>query len=786
MAPDLILVLLLTVGAVVVFATGVLRTDIAALGILVLVAVLGLAPPERALGGFANPAVLAVAGMYVISAALSRTGVADWLGDRVLRIAGTGERGLMMAVVLVSGALSGFINNIGVAAMMLPVTMRIARHTGVAPSRLLIPMVLGAQLGGFTTLIGTSANLLAADVLVDAGYEPFSLFSFAPVGVALLLAGALLLLFLAPRSLPVRSPGTSGPLRPGLREGAGLEERFFRLTLNPASRLDGRTLSESLIGSALGVHVLAVERADGSERRLAPGPGTVLRAGDHLLVQGRPEFFMELRGRRHLASDGAPAPFHWLAAGDRRLARVRVAADDPLVGRTLNEADFRNEQKALVLSIRRDGHKRRTHVQDERILAGDDLLLQATEERLEELQRAGRFATLERLEPDEAVAQFELDRRLWSLRVTPDSLLTGRRLGETRVGDAIGLMVLAVGRDGPEGEAVFLPGPDTELRPGDHLLVKTRPEDLLVLRGLQRLEVDLDPDITPADLESETAGFVDVVLAPRSSLIGKTLRQAGFRRRFGMHVVAVIREGETLRVHLRDEVLRFGDALLLHGPRRKVRALAGEADLILLEEPGVGPPDRSLAPRSLAVLALVLGPVILGWVPVAVGILGGVFLMIVTRCLTAEEAVRAVELPVVVLVAGMLALGAALEETGAAALVGEALLSGLGDGGPLVAMAALMLVAVVAGQLMPGAAVVVLLGPIAVAGALQLGVAPHALVLGITIAGTSVSSPVSQPALTLVMAPAGYRMGDYLKLGLPLTLLIFVITLLVAPLVFPF
>jgi di/tricarboxylate transporter len=786
MGLDLLLVLLLLVGTVVVFATGALRADLAALGIMVLVAVLGLAPAERALGGFANPAVLAVAGMYVISAALSRTGVADWLGDRVLRWAGTGEPRLMLAVVLVSGLLSGFINNIGVVAMMLPVTVRLARGADVAPSRLLIPMVMGAQLGGFTTLIGTSANLLAADVLADAGHAPFTLFSFTPVGATLLAGGAILLLVMAPRTLPVRRPDMPGPLRPGLREAVALQERFFRLTLPRRSRLHGLTLGESLIGSALGVHVLAVERADGSERRLAPGPETVLRSGDRLLVQGQPEFFLELRGRRHLVADQEPAPLPWLAAGDRALALVRVGPDDPLAGRTPNELDLRRQEGVLVLSLRRDDRSRRTHVHDTRVLPGDELLLQASRSRLQALAESERFPTFTFLSPAEAVARFELDRRLWSLRVTPDSLLAGRPLGDTRVGDAIGLMVLAIGRGKGGADTVLLPGPDTCLEVGDLLLVKTRPEDLLILRGLQRLEVELDPDVGPEDLESDTAGFVDVVLAPRSSLIGKTLRQVGFRRRFGLHVVAVVREGETLRTQLRDEVLRFGDALLLHGPRRSVRALAREPDLILLEEPGAGPPDARLAPRSLAVLALALGPVILGWIPVAAGILAGVFLMVATRCLTAEEAYRAVELPVVVLVAGMLALGAALESTGASTLVGAFLLEVMGEAGPHALLAALLVISALAAQLMPGPAVVVLLGPVALAGAAQLGVTPQAMVMGVAIASTSLASPVAQPSLALVMAPAGYRMTDYLALGVPTTLLVLALTLVLAPLVFPF
>jgi di/tricarboxylate transporter len=799
MTAELALVLLVLLGAVASFATGFLRVDITALLVLTLVAILGLAPADRALGGFASQAVLAVGGMYVLSAGLSRTGVADLVGARILRWAGTGESRLMLAIVLFSGVLSGFMNNVGVAAMMLPVTVKLAREAKLPPSKLLIPMALGAQLGGFTTVIGTSTNLVASDALQDAGFAPFGLLGFLPVGGPLLAAGALFLLVAAPRLLPDRVPEGPGPIRPAIREDVELEERFFRLILPARSLLDGKTLEESLIGSALGVHVLQVER--GRERILAPGPGTTLRAGDRLLVQGRPDFFEELRGRRHLAVDQRGVRPEWLEREGTGLLRLTVGAESPLVGHSVAELGLQRSHGVLVLSLRRADLRRRTHLLDTVIRPGDVLLLHGPRDRLEAFphEDGGRRGApdgsgeepggeAEFITAEDAIQRFELDDRLWALQVTDDSLFAGRRLGDTRLGDAVGMMVLAIGREGAEGEedAVLLPGPETVVEPGDRLLVKTRPEDMVVLRGLQRLDLEEDPEVSLDSLESTSAGFVEAVVAPRSSLIGKTLRQVGFRSRFGLHVVAILRDGGAIRTQLRDQTLRFGDALLLYGPRRKGRALAREADLILLHEPDPTPPEARLAPRSIFILGAAIVPVILGWLPVAVGVLAGAVGMVVTRCLTPEEAYRAVEWPVLVMVAGMLALGAALDETGAAALLGHGILTATAGLGPWGVLAALVVLSSLAAQIMPGPAVVVLMAPVALAGAAQLGVTPQAMVMGVAIASTSLASPVSQPAQALVMAPAGYRLSDYLPLGIPLTLLVALLTVLITPLVFPF
>jgi di/tricarboxylate transporter len=189
MSLEIALVFAILVSAVVMFITGWLRMDVTALLVLTLLAVTGVLTPADAFAGFSSPAVITVGGMFVISAALARTGVANVLGRQLLRVAGDRELAVVVTIMVTAGALSSIMANIGVVAMMLPVVMDIARRTSLTPSRLLLPMVLAAHLGGLTTLIGTPPNILASEALVALGLEPFGLLDFTAPGALLLLTG---------------------------------------------------------------------------------------------------------------------------------------------------------------------------------------------------------------------------------------------------------------------------------------------------------------------------------------------------------------------------------------------------------------------------------------------------------------------------------------------------------------------------------------------------------------------------------------------------------------------
>jgi di/tricarboxylate transporter len=782
MSIEIALVFFILLAAVTLFVTGWLRMDMTALLVLGLLAVTGTLSPAQAFAGFSSPAVITVGGMFVISAALARTGVANLLGRQLLRVAGEREVSLVVSIMLTAGVLSSVMNNIGVAAMLLPVVMDIARRTGLPPSRLLMPLALGALMGGLTTLIGTPPNLLASEALRAHGLEPFRLLDFTGPGVLILATGIAFVALIGVRALPRRDPRGEADRSDGtdLAKAFNLQERIFTLRLPPRSPLAGKVLAESRLGSALGLHVMALLRE--GQTSLAPSADTVLVAGDRLVVQGRPDLLLELRNRRHLQVEEEARPGERLVSEEIGLAEAAVAPDSDLMGSTLLQLNFRHRFGVIVLALQRQGSVRRTHLERIRLEAGDLLLLQGQRTRLDALRGTRSFPELRDVEPAEAIGRFLLDERFISLRVTEQSLLVGRSLAETRIGDAAGLTVIAIIRD---GRTNLVPDPEEVFRAGDVLLIKAHPADLAVLRGLQRLELDQSGTLPLGTLESERIGLMEVVLAPRSTLVGKTPREIGFREKHGLSVLAIWRGDRAYRSNLRDMPLRFGDALLVFGPREKLKLLAREPDFLVLTEAAQEPPLAAKAPVSVAVLAAVLLPVLLGFVPIAVAVVFGAVAMVLSRCLKPEEAYRAVEWPAIILIAGMLPLGTALEQSGGARLLADAVLGTAGELGPRGILAGLCIITALGAQMIPAAAVVVLMAPIAIATAGDLGLSPHALLMGVALSAASLSSPVAHPANVLVMGPGGYRYTDYLRLGIPLTIIVLVIVVAVVPVFFP-
>jgi di/tricarboxylate transporter len=277
-----------------------------------------------------------------------------------------------------------------------------------------------------------------------------------------------------------------------------------------------------------------------------------------------------------------------------------------------------------------------------------------------------------------------------------------------------------------------------------------------------------------------------VVLSPETTLEGKTLRELNFREKYGLTVLAIWRRGTAYRTDLRDMALRFGDAVLVYGPRQKLRVLGREPDFLVLTEGEQEPPRVEKAPVSIAIMVAILLPVFFGWLPISIAAVIGAALMVLSRCLTMEEAYRFIEWPAVFLIAGMLPLGIALEQTGAAVFLADGVISVMGGMGPRPVLAGIYILTSLATQVIPTAALVVLMAPIAMNTAADLGLSPLPLMMTMAIAASaSFSSPVSHPANVLVMGPGGYRFVDYLKLGLPLTLVILILVVLLVPIFWP-
>ena len=231
--------------------------------------------------------------MFILSEGLTRTGIADIIGRQVMRLAGRREIAMVVVIMVTAAVLSAFMNNIGVAALMLPVVIEVARRTRISPSRLLLPLAYATLLGGLMTQIGTPPNLLISEVMTQNGYRTFELFDFAPIGGAIMMVGVIFVALVGRFMLPKRQSDRSRHhSQRSLRNRYKLQERTFLLRVPMDSILVGKTLGETRIGSSTGLIILALIRFGRSET--LPSRQTVLRGGDGILVQGRVDQFKEL------------------------------------------------------------------------------------------------------------------------------------------------------------------------------------------------------------------------------------------------------------------------------------------------------------------------------------------------------------------------------------------------------------------------------------------------------------------------------------------------------------
>jgi di/tricarboxylate transporter len=385
---------------------------------------------------------------------------------------------------------------------------------------------------------------------------------------------------------------------------------------------------------------------------------------------------------------------------------------------------------------------------------------------------------------DDLLKMYQLGDRLFRARIPAGSYLIGKGLAQSTLREKYGLNLVAVERD---GKVVLAPMPDFVLHQGDVMLLEGR------LDEFRRRDVEPYLEILPArpydegDLESASNVVVEVVLAPRSELIGRTLKETRFRERYGMAVLAIWNGERVIRTGLADLRLAFGDALLLQGPRDRLALLRSEADLIVLSDDDDRPVEVSKKGwLATAIFALSVLAAVLGRFPVGEVMLAGALLMVITNVLTMEQVYRAVDWRIVFLVAGMLPLGLAMTKTGATTLFAHALTDALTPYGPLALLLGLLTLTVLLSQGMKGAAVSAVVAPIAILSAQQFGVDPRAMAMGVALA-TSMAfvTPLGHPVNILMMGPGGYRFRDFFKVGLPLTLLLFAVAMVILPIVWP-
>jgi di/tricarboxylate transporter len=771
---EILFLFVLLAVMVVLFLTEKLPVDVTAFAGLSLLVAAGLVRPEEAFEGFASPAVITMLSVFLVSAGLQYTGVAEAMGSRIHRVVGGREVPLVVAIMLVAGVLSAFMNNIAATAVLMPAVVSLARQAGLAPSRLLMPLAFGAILGGTTTLVGTPPNLLTSQVLTEKGLRPFGLFEFAPYGLALLAVGVLFMITLGRRLLPAGT-GMAETERASLAEVYQLEERLFAMTVPVGSALAGRSLAESRLRTVLGVQVVSIIR--GGEENLDPSGDDVLREGDRLVVQGRQgdiEGRLELRDFE-LGELGSVS----MAAGASSVSAivVRLGETSPYAGKSLKQLDIRNRFQVTVAAIWRRGEGLRDGLGDLSLEAGDEILALGPVALISELAARTEVEVV----AEEREALERLEEGLFELRVPEGSSMAGATVAETRLGERLDLTVVGVVRG---GETELLVSPNNPLRAGDRLLVTGRPARVAQLLDLGQVEVaDVD---RAGSLESDDVTLLEAVVAPRSSAVGHSLRELSFRKRYGLRALAVWRGGQPIRTGLPDLKLRLGDGLLLHGRRDKVDLLRADSDFVVLSEHETGPRRAARAPFAIGALLLMVALVVAGLFPIQVAAFFAATVVVLTRTLRMTEAYQSVEWRAIFLVAAILPVGAAMERTGAAELLASSVAGLAGDAGPYAVLLALMVLSSLLSQGLDGAPTVVLLGPVVVSTAEQVGLSPYPLMMGVGLAASAAfMTPFSHKANLLVMGAGGYRSADYLKVGTPLTIVVIGLLTLMIPLLMP-
>ena len=547
-----------------------LRADLVAILAALTLDLTGVIPDGGVFEGLGSTVVLTLIGLFIVAEGLEETGVVRWAASRLSTLGSGSESRLLAALLAPAAGLSLAMNNVAVAALLLPASMRVARSARVPPSSVLLPVAFATLLGGMATIF-TTGNIIMSDLVMEHGGSPLQMMDFVGTGGIVAVMGMVYLLVASRRLLPAHPLGAAGGGGDffGLYE---LGERFWELHVLEGSALVGKTVEEIGFRKNLGLSVLAVLRRH--RTFLVPGPGIVVAAGDRILILGR---------------------------GDR-------------VGQLTDE------------------------------------------------------------------------------------------------------------------------------------------------------HVSLRSGASPTDLHDELE-LTEVVVPPRSRASGRTLTELEFRTRYGLTGLALWREGRVIRTDVGTTPLEVGDGLLVVNVPRRIEELTRGGDFLHVRTALAAPERPERAPVAVGVLATVLLVTFAGALPVGETVLAGAMVMVLTGCVTMEQAYKAVEWHVIFLVAGLLPLGFAMIDTGLAQRAAS-LLTGLARGGGMSAVILMFLVAAGTTQLIGGQVSALLVGPIALAVAEAVGVDLRAMAVAVAIgASAAFLTPMAHPVNAMMMGPGGYRPIHFLRVG---------------------
>lgn len=428
MSPVVIVLILLLV-ALVLFATEKLPVDVVGIILVICLVLTGVLTAQQGVQGFGDDIIVTIAGLFVLTGGLVKTGLVDLIGRRLYKAAGDNEFFLTALIMVVAAASAAVLKNTTTTAMFVPVVMGLAAKAKIPPSKLLMPLAFGAILGGSTTLIGTSTNLAVSGAFHRYGYEPFSLFELTPVGAITAVFGFAYMLFIGRKLLPSRGGEESFTQKYNIR--AYISE----VLVLPSSNLVGNSLAESDVGAKFGLNVIGIIR-EGEKDEIIPEAEEIIQANDLLMVEGSIDHILRIKED---ASLKIKADFElnddMLESGEVELFEVLVMKDSDLIGQTLATMQFKQTYDLTVLAINRAGETFFNKLSDVKLRFGDVLLVQGKLKRIEPFVVKGEMILLE----DVSASSVRTRKRKWA--ITAFAVFLGLSLSKLVTGFEVPLAI---------------------------------------------------------------------------------------------------------------------------------------------------------------------------------------------------------------------------------------------------------------------------------------------------------------------------------------------------------
>jgi di/tricarboxylate transporter len=391
--------------ALVLFASEKLPVDVVGIILVVCLVLTGVLTAKEGVEGFGDDIIVTIAGLFVLTGGLVKTGIVDLIGRRLYKIAGDSELFLTALIMIVAAFSAAVLKNTTTTAMFVPVVIGLAKRAKIPPSKLLMPLAFGAILGGSCTLIGTSTNLAVSGAFQRYGYEPFSMFELTPVGIITVAFGLFYMLIWGRKLLPNRGGEDS------FTEKYNIREYISEVLVLPTSNLVGKTLAEADLNSTFDLNVLGII-PEGSEEEIIPGPDQIIKSNDSLIVQGIVSNILRIKEDTSLK---IKADFilndDRLESGEVELFELLVMKDSRLVGQTLNTLNFRQVYDLTVLAINRHGETFYTKLSDVRLKFGDVLLVQGKRKNIEPFVVEREMILLE----DVTASTVRTEKRKWAI-----------------------------------------------------------------------------------------------------------------------------------------------------------------------------------------------------------------------------------------------------------------------------------------------------------------------------------------------------------------------------------